>query len=461
MNAQIGTHAAGSVAEGMGGHRLSRRALVMATAGGAAGALTLAVAGCGLPAAGRDAKTAAPAKILIQTRGGGDGRGMEELIIPAFTKENPTVKAEHVALGGEPDYWIKVVTAHAGKELGDVVWASTGGFHALGYRGVFLDLDPLARADRYDFKDYVPGGLETLKINGKLQGLPWGGHPGYTGLLYNEELLARAGHKPPDGTWSWEKLLEVARTGSKVSGDPNTDVYGFNPLIDYLGLTPIVRGNGADFLDKEGKKFTLSNRAGIDSLNYVRDLWIRHRVAPPLGSSISELFVSGRIAMWQGNYGSQFSPGERGIAGRFNWGMAILPKGSTGKVGTQLTINGMCIGSPTKAKEAAWKFLKFIMEPEVQIPAVLSGASRPGLRSSVLRHPKLLNEMRSHRVWVEIMETAPPWHQPWNLRWAEFDELIKKVLTPAWRGEQTVEQALSGGLSQFEALLAKPREGFL
>ena len=29
-------------------------------------------------------------------------------------------------------------------------------------------------------------------MDGKLYGLPWGGHPGYAGLVYNEELLSRA-----------------------------------------------------------------------------------------------------------------------------------------------------------------------------------------------------------------------------------------------------------------------------
>ena len=33
--------------------------------------------------------------------------------------------------------------------------------------------------------------------DGKLYGLPWGGHPGYQGLLYNEDLLQPAGHKRP------------------------------------------------------------------------------------------------------------------------------------------------------------------------------------------------------------------------------------------------------------------------
>jgi multiple sugar transport system substrate-binding protein len=442
------------------GGRISRRAVVQT---GATGAAALALAACEAPGGAGAAKTAAPAKISVITRGGGDGTGMEQVIIPAFTKQFDNIKVEHASLGGEPDYWAKVVTGHLGKELGDVIWASNGGFSALASRGVFKELEPLARSDKYDFKDYVPGGLDSLKHDGKLMALPWGGHPGYQGLTYNEDLLARSGIRPPDGTWTWDRLIEVSRQVSKVAGDPNSDVYGFTPITDYLGMVGIVRGNGADYLDKEGKKFTLNSPQGIAALNTYRDFYVRHRFAVPIGNPVSaaDLFIQGRLALVQHSYGGQFSPGEARIQGRFKWGMHLIPKGTTGKIGTQLTVNGMAQWSGSKAPDAAWKFLRFIMEPETQLPAILSGASRPGLRKSVLRHPKLMSDMKAHAVWVDLIENASPWHQPANYRWAELDTQIRQTLTPAWKGEQTVEQALQQNLPAFDAILAKPSEGFV
>jgi multiple sugar transport system substrate-binding protein len=293
--------------------------------------------------------------------------------------------------------------------------------------------------------------------------LPWGGHPGYQGLLYNEDLLARIGQKPPDATWTRDRVTEVSRQVARVSGDPNTDVYGFTPVTDYLGLIGIVRGNGADFLDKEGKRLVLNSPPGIAALNTYRDFYVRHRFAVMPGHPVSnaDLFVQGRLALWQQSYGGQFSPGEARIQGRFKWGMTLIPKGTAGKIGTQLTVNGMALWSGSKAPDAAWTFLKFIMEPETQLPAILSGASRPGLRKSVLRHPKLASDMKAHTVWVDLMETAVPWHQPANYRWAELNEQINKAFAPAWKGEQTIEQALQQNLPAFDAILAKPREGFV
>src|SRR6266511_4377013 len=144
---------------------ISRRAIVGT---GAAGGAAMALAGCGGASATGGQKSAAPAKISVITRGGGDGMGMEQVIIPAFQKQFENIKVEHASLGGEPDYWAKVVTGHLGKELGDVVWASNGGFSALASRGVMKELEPLARADKYDFKDYVAGGLDSMKHEGNL-----------------------------------------------------------------------------------------------------------------------------------------------------------------------------------------------------------------------------------------------------------------------------------------------------
>ena len=444
----------------MTGFGTTRRSIVLA--GSAVALSSIGLAACGTTAAPSGQQSKVPAKISVITRGGGDGTGMEQVIIPAFTKQFDHIKVEHASLGGEPDYWAKVVTGHLGKELGDVVWASNGGFSALASRGVMKELEPLARSDKYDFKDYVQGGLDSLKHDGKLFGLPWGGHPGYAGLVYNEELLTRAGQRPPDASWTWDKVAEAARAVARVTGDANTDVYGFRPYNpDYLGQIQIVRGNGGDWLDKEGKKFIANTPQALAGLNTYRDFWVRHRVAPMIGHPVTnnDLFAQGRLAMVQDTYSGNFH--EPRVLGKFKWGMVIVPKGTAGKVGTQLTVNGMTMWSGSKAPDAAWQFLKFIMEPDTQLPAILSGASRPGLRKSVLRHPKLASDMKAHTPWIDLIENASPWHQPANYRWAELNTAIGAALTPAFKGDTSVEQALSQNMSIFDSIIAKPKEGFV
>ncbi|HXI17573.1 MAG TPA: extracellular solute-binding protein, partial [Chloroflexota bacterium] len=266
-------------------------------------------------------------------------------------------------------------------------------------------------------------------------------------------------------TWTWDKLADASKALTRATGDASTDIYGFMPFTppDYLGLIGIVRGNGADWLDKEGKKVIVNSAPGLAALNGYRDFFVRHRVTAPIVATTpnADLFAQGRIALWQQSYGGQFSPGEQKIAGKFKWGMALIPKGSTGKIGSQLTVNGMTIWSGSKAPDAAWQFLKFIMEPDTQLPAILSGASRPGSRKSVLRHPKLASDMKAHTPWVDLSENASAWHQPANFRWAELNTAIGAALLPAWKGEQTTEQALQQNMPLFDSIISKPKEGFV
>src|SRR5262245_52374658 len=91
--------------------RRTRRGALTGLAGGAGGAtaLTLLLAACAVPGgeSGAGAQSKGPVKIGVVTRGGGDGTGMEQVIIPAFTKVYPNIQVEHASLGGEPDYWAK------------------------------------------------------------------------------------------------------------------------------------------------------------------------------------------------------------------------------------------------------------------------------------------------------------------------------------------------------------------
>ena len=85
--------------------------------GAALGGLPALAAACQSSGNAGGQKTAAPAKITVITRGGGDGQGMDQVIIPAFTKQYDNIKVDNASLGGEPDYWAKVVGISVLKEL--------------------------------------------------------------------------------------------------------------------------------------------------------------------------------------------------------------------------------------------------------------------------------------------------------------------------------------------------------
>src|SRR5262249_24538863 len=115
-------------------------------------------------------------ELQVSTRGSTDGDIMEKSVV-AFQQQTG-IKIKHVSYGGEHDYWSKVQALHATGQVADVIWASTGNLHNFANRGILSELDSLIAADKYDLSDYILAGLQSLSLNGKLYGMPWGGHPG-------------------------------------------------------------------------------------------------------------------------------------------------------------------------------------------------------------------------------------------------------------------------------------------
>lgn len=423
-----------------------------------------AAAGAASPAAGAitapsAAAPAAPAKsgpaIKVTTRIGSDADVMAKTV-KTFT-EKIGIQATHEANPAEPEYWPKIAALHATKQAPDVIWASTGGITSFSFKGILAELDPLIQGDKYDLEDYVKNALDSLKFNGKLYGMPWGGHPGNGGVLYNVDLLNKAGLKVTDDAASfndvtWDQIVEA---GKKVTSG---DTFGFMPGNDFLSITNFVNSFGGDFFDKEGKKLAMDTPEFKKGFQLIYDIFNTHKIAPTPDPKLNtgELFAGGKLAMLHGGYGNQFSPGEKAIAGKFKWNVGLTPKGPAGKRGSALTINGQTIWSGSQAKDSAWQFVKFLMEPEQNVELVLSGGSRPALRNKVLDNDRLMKEMKAHKVFAQFIKEAEPWKQPANYRWPEFDSAVKQVFANAWLGKETPDQSLANAKKTLQDILDKP-----
>jgi multiple sugar transport system substrate-binding protein len=424
-----------------------------------AAASTPAAAAASTPAA-KPATIKPGTKIQISSRGGTDG----ELLTKSaedFAKETG-IAAEHVSYGAEPEYWAKVQALHSTKQVADVIWASVGNFHNFSNRGLLAEFDPLIKADNYDLSDYLENGLKSMSWKGKLYGMPWGGHPGDAGLLYNVDLLNKAGFNVTEDQesmfdWTYDKLMDAARKTSVESGGKVTQ-FGYMPVTGYLSLINVIGAYGGQFMTPDGTKLDMDTDEFKKGMGWVRDCFTTFKVAPTPGPDLNaaELFATGKLAMMQGGYGNQFSPGDKGIAGRFKWGLTVQPTGPAGKRGTRLTINGQTIASVSQNQDAAWLFVKFLMDPKNHVPVVLAGGSRPALRKSVLDHPDLNTKMKSHKVWVKVLNVSEPWRMPANLRWPEFNSTIQQAFAGVWAGTQTLDAALPEAKKKLQDILDKP-----
>jgi multiple sugar transport system substrate-binding protein len=439
-------------------------------ASAAAPATAAAPASNAAPAANATpATTAAPVvssgvELQVATRGATDGDIMENSVVTFLAQTG--IKFKHVSYGPEPDYWSKVQALHATGQIADVVWASTGNLHNFANRGILAELDPLIAADKYDMSDYVPAGLQSMSLNGKLYGMPWGGHPGNGGLLYNVDMLNAAGFnvtEDPDSlqNWTYETLKDAAaKTTRTTNGRP--DAFGYSPGTDFLSLNNVLGAYGARFMTPDGKNLAMDTPEFLAAMSWVRDIF-SSKASPAPGpdatataNTNNELFASSKLAMLQSQYAGMFSPGEKVIQGKFKWNVGLQPTGPAGKRGTALTINGMTIAAKSKHKDEAWQFVKWLMEPENQVPIILAGGSRPALRTKVLNNPRLMTELKAHKVFAKALLEAEPWQMPANYRWPEFNSTVIQVFAGVWAGTDTLEQAMPQAKKKLQDIIDKP-----
>ncbi len=406
------------------------------------------------PAAG-PAGTKPGVEFQVATRGALDGEIMEKTLAKFATATGN--KGTHVSYGPQPEYWAKVQAQHATKQVADVIWASTGGLFSLAAKGVLAELDPLIQTDKYNIEDYVKAGLDSMRYNGKLYGMPWGGHPGNGGVQYNVDLLQKAGLNVTEDASSfdnvtWDQMIEA---GKKIT---TGDVFAFYPGRDFLSVTNFTGSFGGEFLSPDGKSLTIETPEFKKGLQVMYDFFVTHKISPIPDPKVNgeELFGTGKLAMNHTGYWGQFQPGPKAIADKFKWGVGLTPKGPAGKRGTSLTINGQTVSSASTKKDVAWQFVKFLLDPEQNVEIVSSGGGRPALRKAVLENEKLMKEMKAHKVFVASIQAAEPWKQPANLRWEEFNTTVVQSFANLWLGKEDVNQAVASAKPKLQAVLDKP-----
>jgi ABC-type glycerol-3-phosphate transport system substrate-binding protein len=218
-----------------------------------------------------------------------------------------------------------------------------------------------------------------------------------------------------------------------------------------------IRAFGGDFYDKDGKKLTLNETPAMDAIKWLQKTW--RDTAPTFGSGYNgdELFATGKIALYQTGWTGQLVPGDAGIAGRFKWDIVQLPKGPKGIVGTQLTINGITMSSITKQPDATWEYIKYMLDPEVQVQIVLGNGGRPAPRNAVLNNPELQSKLKAPKVYVPLYDNAMGWPEPANHRWPEFNTAVDQVFGPIWTGAATLDAGMKDVQAKLQEILDRPK----
>jgi multiple sugar transport system substrate-binding protein len=431
--------------------RRTRRAVLGAGAAVGAGAFAAACGAGGQPGAGEGAAAAAPTGTATYLFHGGQGWELDQYLElgKRFRERHPAMQVD--VTFGQGSYLTKLQAMVSAGDPPDATFMANWYIPEYAERGLLRSLGPLLSRDKIDLKRFFDStvALCRWKVQGTEQVFALPRHPSPLVLYYNKALLERRAQKAPDGTWTWDTLLEAAR---KLTGDE----WGVNPpySIPY-SLFTYVRAMGGDVLDKDWKRFTLDQPVATTAVQWVADLAVKQRVAPPYGDT-TQTFVQSRVAMTTDIYPFISTVQTQG-QGQISFDVAPLPKGPRGRVnrnvaGTYPLLNG------AKNPEVGWEWLKFLVTKEAMLLLAGSGVIIPALREAA-QAPEFVSPpapapVLNRKVFLDALENDVQVSEPLLPASAEIEALIKTTLEPVWKGETDARSALQPIAQQVNSLIA-------
>ena len=411
--------------------------------------LSLAVAGCSGGSSNGGAAESGPVTLSYGVWDQNQVPALKQ-VIANFEKTNKNIKVK-IQVTPYDQYFTKLQAAATGGAAPDVFWMNGPNFQLYASNGVLAPISDQIKKDGLDTSVYPKSLVDLYSLDGKQYALPKDFDT--IGLWYNKKLFDDAGVKYPDATWTWTDLQDAAaKLTNKSKG-----IYGIPASLEgQQNFYNTILQAGGHVLSADGKSSGYDDPATIKGLSFWTDL-IKSGSSPSLKQMTDTLplqwFESGKAAMFYGGSWNviEFKKNEY-TADKID--VAPLPKGE--KQGVVIHGLGNVISAKTKHSDAAWQFVKYLMEPAQNVEIVLSGGGRPALRSSVLDNDRLMKEMKAHKCFAPFIKSAEPWKQPANYRWAEFNATVLQVFADLWLGKQTVDQAIADAKPKFQAILDKP-----
>ncbi len=284
----------------------------------------------------------------------------------AFQKENPGIKVTPIYAGTYQDTIVKALTAHkSGTPPVTSVLLSTDMF-------TLIDEDAIVPIDNFvktaDDKAWLGSFYKAFMLNSQTGGKTWGVpfQRSTIVMYYNKELFKEAGLDPNKPPTTWAEMADAAKKLTRKDASGKVTTWGVqipSSGFPYWLFQALAVQNGVAMANDAGNAVKFDDPKVVEALQYWVDL-TKQGVHPPgiveWGTTPKDFFEKKVAMMWTttGNLTNVKNNAK------FDFGVAMLPakaqKGSPTGGG-----NFYIFKKSTPAQqEAAFKFIKWITQPE-------------------------------------------------------------------------------------------------
>ncbi len=351
-----------------------------------------------------------------------EGPAFQELIAK-FNQTYPNVKINYqsVPFGEAQNKFKTAAQAKTGAPdilRAEVAWVPE--FASLGYLYALDGSELLS-----DESDFLETPLASNKYDGKTYGVPQ--VTDSLALMYNKELLSKAGVSEPPKTWA--ELKTVSQTVKEKTGAEG--VY-LNPAGYFM--LPFMYGEGGDLVDTGAKKIVVNSDQNAAGLKIAKDLIDSGAAAKPSANdsygTMMTLFKEKKVAMiingpWEVN-NVKSAPTFGGLE---NLGIAPVPAGSA-RAGGPVGGHNYTIwsGMPQEKVDAAVAFVKYMSSAESQAFLSEKLGLLPTRKSAYQLAPVQNNAVVAAFQAVNEAAVGRPWIPEAGQFFGPLDQMATEVL---------------------------------
>lgn len=396
------------------------------------------------------------AKLVIQNFGGDAEKKTNAEMIAKFNEMYPNVVVEdnYTPFSTWSEYINVMLTRRAAGTPADLVYIGGEGVMLSAAKGMVRPLTELIQNDIDEnfaamLTDVNPTLLDCMSYDGEIYYMPTG-HNGKA-LLYNKELFDKAGVPYPTDDWTWDDFIEAAKKLTFVD-ENGEQIYGYSLqfMTWCFDMWPMIFGSEGP-LKNHWSESNLDDPLVAEAYHYIYDMVYTHKICPvpEAGTSATNLFASGRVAMI--TEGSMFRRSAMGSDILNHLGIAKVPMAPDGS-GRRVAIYGPLgwgISSDCENPELAWELLKLFASEERQEALVMAGGATPISRSVAMK--ALVTDEGDYSLWYDYIEDGMPMCCPVNF--TEYDKIMQDCVAAFMSNSMTIEEALANAHEELQEAL--------
>lgn len=292
-----------------------------------------------------------------------------------------------------------------------------------------------------DQDDFFTGAVEAVTFDGVAYAVPW--YVTVQALYWNQNLATEAGVEAPE---TWDETNEFGIALREAGADRGLHTFS-DPVNSWQAILGYIYQAGGDVLD--GEEFTLDTPEVVTALEQYSFLFESGASDPAFQPELGEMplqIAEGDLgALSSGSFLYEYlleavdSPDEIGVS--------KLPAGPEGSV-SYLGGSGLSVFTDAPNPDAAWKFIRFLSEPESQqefyeLAGVLPAAQAAWDSGRFASEPVF----EQFREQLEVSRSTPS-----ITTWLQIRSIISETGEQVARGLLTPEEAAERMQTEAEAV---------